>query len=90
MNHSIYILPTFLEENININNPLNSFDMNSFIYNYQNRSNNICPICLNKCINPSKPNSCGHIFCFMCINFWAKQKKICPICRRNFSYFCSI
>lgn len=76
MNNSNHILPIFLNVDIARYNALENFDFDSYV--------NICPIFLKRCIKPSGPNSCRHIFCFVCIKYWKKIKKTCPVCRDKF------
>ncbi|XP_062043230.1 ret finger protein-like 4B [Lepus europaeus] len=40
-----------------------------------------CPICLEDFLNPVSL-SCGHVFCFDCIQSWTSEREeVCPICR---------
>jgi len=41
-----------------------------------------CQICMSGRINPSIASSCGHIFCWKCIQFWCTNvRPECPMCR---------
>ena len=84
MNRHVNILPDFLYNSHVGINVLEVIDMPTFITNLGDKIINICPICLNPCIIPSKINSCMHIYCNKCINKWLKVSNKCPLCRRNF------
>ena len=43
-----------------------------------------CAICLDSASSPAKLDSCIHVFCFECINQWAKIKLECPYCKVEF------
>jgi hypothetical protein len=47
----------------------------------ENDDNN-CPISLDKMINPAK-TSCGHVFEKDNIIMWIREKRTCPICRKE-------
>ena len=85
MNSEKYVLRSFLREKIGDNNILEIFNYRTFIDKYGDKIIQICPICLNSCINPCKPGNCIHIFCLKCLSFWSDKKKVCPICRRKFT-----
>ena len=46
---------------------------------------NTCPICFELFLPPDNQPfilfPCGHTFCKVCINAYAKEKKKCPFCR---------
>lgn len=46
-----------------------------------------CPICLLDCMSrgPSFTNTCFHLFCYVCIENWTKNKATCPLCRTKFT-----
>ena len=44
-----------------------------------------CIICMNDCQIPKGVLPCKHEFCFNCVNKWSRQKKTCPICKKQFS-----
>lgn len=46
-----------------------------------------CPICLLDCMDrdPSFTNTCFHLFCYVCIENWSKNKTTCPLCRTKFT-----
>lgn len=46
-----------------------------------------CPICLLDCMDrdPSFTNTCFHLFCYVCIENWTKNKATCPLCRTKFT-----
>ena len=41
---------------------------------------NECPICMDIISDPALL-SCGHIFCYDCIEFFTNNKKACPLCK---------
>ena len=84
MNNKNHILPIFLNVDIARYNALENFDLGSYVNIVANKNTIICPICLKRCIKPSGPNSCRHILCFVCIDYWKKIKKTCPVCREKF------
>jgi hypothetical protein len=43
-----------------------------------------CGICYEKITVQGKPNACDHIFCFPCLQTWAKTANVCPMCKRDF------
>lgn len=50
---------------------------------------NTCPVCFELFLPPDNQPfilfPCGHTFCKVCINAYAKQKKKCPFCRTAIS-----
>ncbi|KAF7513685.1 hypothetical protein GJ744_007736 [Endocarpon pusillum] len=40
-----------------------------------------CTLCLEPFRDPSV-NTCGHVFCWTCIQDWIKEKAECPLCRQ--------
>lgn len=46
-----------------------------------------CPICLLDSMDrdPSFTNTCFHLFCYVCIENWTKNKATCPLCRTKFT-----
>ena len=51
-------------------------------------TDNDCIICF-ECISNKFTGSCQHSFCKHCIEKWAKENNICPLCRdRNIVKFC--
>ena len=66
-------------------------DLHDLMFPILNSKNDIlCPICLNNCIKPCRPDSCSHQFCRICINKWKKFKKICPYCKQCFKKLINI
>ena len=48
-----------------------------------------CPICIEAYTDP-RVLSCGHAFCFKCIEAWSNEKShirklACPLCRRRYT-----
>ncbi|KAF2262527.1 hypothetical protein CC78DRAFT_315644 [Lojkania enalia] len=44
--------------------------------------NRKCTLCLEPMKDPSV-TTCGHVFCWVCISDWAREKPECPLCRQN-------
>ena len=84
MDYQKYILPSFLNDNMEATNPFDKFDLTFFARIIETQSVVLCAVCLKKSIFPSRPNRCSHKFCYRCIKLWSNEKKSCPICRRNF------
>ena len=40
-----------------------------------------CTLCLTTIVDPAI-NTCGHMFCWICIRDWAREKPECPLCRQ--------
>ena len=85
MKSTFKILPGFLSSKLKYGNVLERIDMNVFVKKYIEETGSVCSICLNICNLSCKPNRCEHIFCFVCLNAWSHNKKICPMCRRSFT-----
>ena len=85
MSDKIKILPGFLPSTLNTNKVLDIIDIDYFIKEYLETTAPICPICLNICIFPCKPNRCSHKFCYKCISIWSNNKTVCPMCRKSFT-----
>lgn len=41
-----------------------------------------CTLCLEEMKDPAA-TSCGHVFCWVCIGDWVREKPECPLCRRE-------
>lgn len=41
-----------------------------------------CTLCLEGIKDPSV-TTCGHVFCWVCISDWAREKPECPLCRQS-------
>jgi len=46
----------------------------------ESTTENECPICMDIISDPALL-SCGHIFCYDCIEFFTNNKKACPLCK---------
>lgn len=44
--------------------------------------NRKCTLCLEEMKDPSV-TTCGHVFCWICISDWAREKPECPLCRQS-------
>lgn len=44
--------------------------------------NRKCTLCLEEMKDPSV-TTCGHVFCWVCIGDWAREKPECPLCRQS-------
>ncbi|KAF2737891.1 hypothetical protein EJ04DRAFT_510067 [Polyplosphaeria fusca] len=44
--------------------------------------NRKCTLCLEAMKDPSV-TTCGHVFCWVCISDWAREKPECPLCRQS-------
>lgn len=44
--------------------------------------NRKCTLCLEEMKDPSV-TTCGHVFCWVCICDWAREKPECPLCRQS-------
>ncbi|CAD6504927.1 BgTH12-00426 [Blumeria graminis f. sp. triticale] len=55
---------------------------NSEIMPWIKDQNRKCTLCLEELTDPSVV-SCGHMFCWLCIADWIKEKPECPLCRRE-------
>ena len=49
-----------------------------------------CSICLEQPSNPSKIDSCAHLYCWTCITLWGKINNLCPQCKKKFSIVTSV
>jgi len=48
----------------------------------------ICSICMESYVNPIAIKTCGHIYCFKCINYVCESSiKKCPLCKKNITTF---
>jgi len=45
-------------------------------------NNRKCTLCLEDMKDPSV-TTCGHVFCWVCISDWAREKPECPLCRQS-------
>ena len=68
-------------KNKEINNKVKDFYSPFGFYEDQFEKEVRCPICLGRVGNASKPSSCIHIFCSLCIKDWLKLSNKCPVCR---------
>ncbi|KAL1846708.1 peroxisome biogenesis factor 10 [Paecilomyces lecythidis] len=41
-----------------------------------------CTLCIDEFKDPSV-TTCGHVFCWMCIRDWVREKPECPLCRQE-------
>lgn len=64
-----------------INDSLSKRFLSSCDAENENDDNN-CPISLDKMKNPAK-TSCGHVFEKENIIMWIREKRTCPICRKE-------
>ena len=39
-----------------------------------------CPLCLEPCRDVTATR-CGHLFCWLCVGEWARDRRECPVCR---------
>ena len=55
--------------------------------NMLNKETFNCPICIDRCKDPTDVASihgCDHKFCYDCIDRWAERSFACPLCRKTF------
>ena len=48
----------------------------------EGRQQRKCTLCLEEMKDPSA-TTCGHVFCWICITDWIKEKPECPLCRQG-------
>ena len=41
-----------------------------------------CTLCLEQFKDPSV-TTCGHVFCWICVRDWVREKPECPLCRQE-------
>ena len=84
------ILPGFIDFSFT---SLKLFDLskdNKTNDKYFNKFICICPICVSSLINPTRPNTCYHFYCYSCLFIWSKSKNSCHYCRTKFEYITKI
>ena len=81
-NHILYDI--FIKKYNNINNYLSKFNFYNDIINIPNnleyKTNDLCSICLDNCINPIT-TKCNHTFCLKCLIKTNKFFDFCPNCK---------
>ncbi len=80
----IPVLKCFMNNESRSDNPFDGFNFFNLLENKFAKEKNLCPICLKEPVRPAHPCSCERAFCFACLKEWARFKKSCPICRKNF------
>lgn len=58
---------------------LSHLDVMKWVEGSQQRK---CTLCLEELKDPSA-TTCGHVFCWLCISDWIKEKPECPLCRQT-------
>lgn len=48
------------------------------------RTEDTCPICLDRCVDRAFVYRCFHTFCLACIARWTRVKAKCPVCNQHF------
>ena len=83
-NIDAYLL--FLNKYISISNFISKYDFYTDIINiptvFNNKTDNICPICLEKCNLPITTD-CNHTYCWECLLKTNKNFDFCPYCKKN-------
>ena len=71
---------------ISISNFISKYDFYTDIINiptiFNNQTDNICPICLEKCNLPITTD-CNHTYCWECLLKTNKNFDFCPYCKKN-------
>lgn len=58
-------------------------DLQSSNNNEYGNAYDLCAICYAEISVRGKLDCCDHFFCILCIQSWAQNKMVCPICKRQ-------
>lgn len=74
-------------ENEELDDPMDDINIQDSSDEMSSSNTDQCPVCLMSLKEQllGTPNNCPHVFCFECIQEWAKNATTCPVGRKPFS-----